>query len=305
MCKHTAKLISVLFFGVLFIAAIAKASTASGTISYSNSFAWGEKLGWVNFAPTSTGSVYNGLNITDSVVTGYAWSRVYGWVNFAPDNGGVTNNCYGQLGGYAWSSQKGWINMSGAVINEDGKFTGIAGDTSSTAGRLNFSCSNCSVITDWRYCALRSPVCGDGIKSGSEACDNGNKNGSCPASCSTSCKVNSCGGGGGGGGYSPSNTTATTTAVSTTPILTEIIYKSDGKIADSNYVEWFNQEVKHSDIIRDGVIDIFDFNNLMVNWLAVKKMPADINSDGLVDILDFNFLMVYWGESEINYNKAN
>lgn len=309
MFKQAAKLVFILF-GVLFVAAITQASTTNGTIDANNSFAWGEKLGWINFAPTSTGNVYNGLTITDTAITGFAWSRVYGWINFAPTNGGVTNNCQGQLGGYAWSSQKGWINMGGVVINSSSVFTGIAGDVSSTAGRINFACTNCLVKTDWKQCALRTAVCGDGVTATGEACDNGSNNGACPASCSTTCTVNSCkssGGGGGGGGYIVTTpTTTTSTVIDNTTTTTEIIYKSDGKIADKQYVHWFNNVISKADIVRDGVVDIFDFNNLMVNWYTSGKKAADVNSDKIVDIFDFNTLMVYWGKSEVEYyNKVN
>ncbi len=60
------------------------------------------------------------------------------------------------------------------------------------------------------------------------------------------------------------------------------------------------------DPFPDKVIDVLDFNVLMVNWSrsvgsvtdkrCVDKILADINCDGAVDILDFNLLMVYWGK---------
>lgn len=61
-----------------------------------------------------------------------------------------------------------------------------------------------------------------------------------------------------------------------------------------------------TDPFPDKVIDVLDFNVLMVNWSrsvgsvtdkrCVDKLLADINCDGAVDILDFNLLMVYWGK---------
>jgi hypothetical protein len=63
---------------------------------------------------------------------------------------------------------------------------------------------------------------------------------------------------------------------------------------------WFINEVKRTDIIRDGVIDILDFNALMVNWGKQNiGNLANVNQDSLVDILDFNLLMVNWGQVEI------
>ncbi|MFA5128309.1 MAG: hypothetical protein WC457_04965 [Patescibacteria group bacterium] len=90
------------------------------------------------------------------------------------------------------------------------------------------------------------------------------------------------GGGGGGGGI-------------ILPIVTTTVE------VPLNVVEgvWFTQIVKRTDIIRDGVIDLFDFNSLMVNWGEDHLgNPADVDKDGEVGIYDFNLLMVYWGETE-------
>jgi hypothetical protein len=55
-----------------------------------------------------------------------------------------------------------------------------------------------------------------------------------------------------------------------------------------------------TDIIRDGKIDILDFNALMVDWgRNGQNERADVNYDGSVDILDFNLVMVYWGQTQI------
>ncbi len=125
---------------------------ATGTIDPGNKYGWGENMGWINFAPTDSQNVYHGLVISDTAITGYAWSSMFGWINFSPSNGGVTNTCStGQLGGYAWSESFGWIPMSGVFISENGVFTGVGGTTNS-AGRINFSCTHCSVKTDWRRC---------------------------------------------------------------------------------------------------------------------------------------------------------
>jgi len=49
------------------------------------------------------------------------------------------------------------------------------------------------------------------------------------------------------------------------------------------------------DIVRDGVLDILDFNLLMVHWgEAGPGNIADCTSDNVVDIFDFNLLMVNW-----------
>jgi hypothetical protein len=64
-------------------------------------------------------------------------------------------------------------------------------------------------------------------------------------------------------------------------------------------LDWFNNVVKRTDIVRDGAIDVLDFNALMVQWGKIGAgNPADANQDGSVDIFDFNLLMVYWDETE-------
>lgn len=57
-----------------------------------------------------------------------------------------------------------------------------------------------------------------------------------------------------------------------------------------------SDEAMAIDIVRDGSINILDFNELIVNWGSVAVgNRADMNNDGVVDVLDFNILMVYWG----------
>lgn len=140
-----------LLFGVFLLSSTDTfASETDGTIP-ANSYTWGENIGWINFGATN-----GNVHVTDTAVTGFAWSANYGWINFSPTNGGVTNTCTGTLGGNAWSSGLGWIPFSGVTINASGKFTGMAGTAGSTAGRINFDCTNCNVTTDWKQCALRA-----------------------------------------------------------------------------------------------------------------------------------------------------
>jgi len=105
-------------------------------------YAWGDKLGWVNFNPDGgTVSVYN------TSLNGYAWSANYGWINLNPTSSGVKNDGQGNLSGSAWSENLGWLDFGGVKII-DGLFSGQA--TGSEAGNLNFSCDNCAVKTNWR-----------------------------------------------------------------------------------------------------------------------------------------------------------
>ncbi|MDD5726347.1 MAG: carboxypeptidase regulatory-like domain-containing protein [Patescibacteria group bacterium] len=139
----------------------ASASLSVGSIIDPDKYAWGDKLGWINFHPSN-----GGLTITDTGITGYAWSDNFGWINFSPNLVSVTNNCGGILGGYAWSSQLGWINMSGVTIGSSGVFAGSAGTPGTLAGQINFSCATCNVRTDWRPCANRPSGGGGGTPGG-------------------------------------------------------------------------------------------------------------------------------------------
>ena len=148
---------SLIIFLIIFFVFRVYASESVGTINSSNKYAWGENIGWVNFAPQN-GNTYTGLTITDTSVTGYAWSNEFGWINFSPSNSGqgVLNTTSGNLSGQAWVASLGWLNMSGVSINSSGKFTGTAGVQGSDVGRISFDCTNCNVTTDWRPLSART-----------------------------------------------------------------------------------------------------------------------------------------------------
>jgi len=119
----------------------------AGNISSTDYLAWGDKTGWVNFSPTN-----GNVNVTSSGITGYAWIANFGWLNMNPTNGGVLNDGQGNLSGFAWGEQIGWVDFDGVSINSSGLFSGQA--TSSVAGTITFSCSNCLVTTTWRAASL-------------------------------------------------------------------------------------------------------------------------------------------------------
>ena len=53
--------------------------------------------------------------------------------------------------------------------------------------------------------------------------------------------------------------------------------------------------VAPGDITGNGVVDLFDFNAIVVDWGSTgSSLSSDLNRDGVVDILDFNILIVNW-----------
>ena len=130
-------------------------SATDGTIDATAKWAWSEKIGWINFGVTS-----GNVHVTDAGLTGYAWNDLYGWINLNPSTSGVVNNNEGNLSGYAWGENIGWIDFTGVTINARGVFAGTT--SGANTGIINFSCTNCSVITDWRPQSSRvSPVSGN------------------------------------------------------------------------------------------------------------------------------------------------
>ena len=117
--------------------------TLAGNIDSTDKYAWGDRIGWMNFSTTG-----GNINVTDSALTGHVWSANYGWINLNPTQGGVINNSQGNLSGKAWGEQLGWVNFSGVSINSSGVFTGTA--TVDNGGQISFGCDNCKVVTTWR-----------------------------------------------------------------------------------------------------------------------------------------------------------
>ena len=127
-----------LLFIILFFPIVVSAANIDTVLKY----AWGDKMGWVNFNPTG-----GGVDVSDAELAGYAWSANYGWLNLNPINSGVKNDGQGNLSGSAWSENLGWLDFGGVkIIN--GLFSGQA--VGSEIGTLNFSCDHCAVQTSWR-----------------------------------------------------------------------------------------------------------------------------------------------------------
>jgi hypothetical protein len=92
------------------LGSMVSATAIAGNI-VSNSYAWSENAGWINFASGSAD-----VTVSSASISGFAWAENLGWINFGPmASGGVTNNGAGKLGGYAWSENAGWINFAPVV----------------------------------------------------------------------------------------------------------------------------------------------------------------------------------------------
>ena len=279
-----------------FIPIFVYASQSSGTIDSTYHFA---KLchdatcttnsSQINFLPTIGTNVIPVTIDDTNGIDGTAWGAELGWITFGRI--GTTSVTFsdtttGSTTGYAWSQVSGWINMSptgyGVKINSNGEFQGYAWSGGPSGGWINFDCTGNAaatcVKTDWRPVPARNaaviPPSGGG------------------------------GGGGGGGGFVIP--TGTTTA-STTPSKDNSIYKT--QTGSQNQKTDYTSEFR-ADINDSGVVDLMDFNLVIVNWgrtshvdmslakidRCAKTLAADVNCDGGVDALDFNLIMVYWGQ---------
>lgn len=132
----------------------------------------------------------------------------------------VRGSCVGQynVSGFAYDD---WSGSCGAWtacnIPTSGSISKQITDPSKT---YNFSldCDSSDGVGSWTdvrtaTCVNPAPVCGNGVREGSEQCDLGSSNGSCPSTCSRTCTTNSCGGGGGGSGAPTVTISASPTTV--------------------------------------------------------------------------------------------
>jgi len=131
------------------------------------SYLWMGNLGWAQLVPDRP-NPGNGVDVTDTYLSGYGWSDSTGWINFGDgspinlirysntsgNDSGVNHDGEGNLTGLAWSANLGWINFgwwTGDPTNPDrprfnlksGKFTGYA--WSANAGWVNLGTSKMKI----------------------------------------------------------------------------------------------------------------------------------------------------------------
>ena len=97
---------------------------AQGTASPAQGYAWGENIGWVNFAPTHGGVTVHEAG-PNGYLSGHAWAENVGWIKVGDGTGpyaapgsqtstdwGVNMDADGNMSGYAWGENVGWINFN-------------------------------------------------------------------------------------------------------------------------------------------------------------------------------------------------
>jgi len=132
-------------FFILIVPCICATHAGAQAIDPINKYAWGENIGFLNFAgagdPAGSMEVFANADHLD----GFAWAENIGWINMGNGDGPYANSSgldfgvnrdpmTGELTGYAWSENAGWINFSGGALAdppnpariEDDRFRGYA-----------------------------------------------------------------------------------------------------------------------------------------------------------------------------------
>ena len=112
-------------------------------ISPINKYAWGENIGFLNFADAGDPPGSQGVFANPSFLQGYIWGENIGWINLGDGSGpyantnntnfGINRSSTGILSGFAWGENVGWINFSGGALAvprrtakiEGGRFVGF------------------------------------------------------------------------------------------------------------------------------------------------------------------------------------
>jgi hypothetical protein len=144
---------------------------AHGWTISTSSFAWGESIGWVDFAPAQGTTL-----VADNALWGYAYGENIGWIslncanadNSCTNSYKILNDGSGNLSGFAYGENVGWIDFGTSTIagrpygvnisSTTGAFSGYA--YAENVGWINFS--NGSVRTSWRPSVTRTCIGPDG-----------------------------------------------------------------------------------------------------------------------------------------------
>lgn len=130
----------ILFLVLLFMGTNAFASTTNGTIDSTYHYAWGENIGWVDFA---------NVTVSDTGLSGSIYGENVGWIDVSTIiNTPNDLNYQADLSGYAWGENIGWVDFSKAAIGTNGVFTG--GIYGENIGWIIFDNGNSKIATDYR-----------------------------------------------------------------------------------------------------------------------------------------------------------
>ena len=98
-------------------------ASAQTNIDPDHQFAWGENIGWTNWADADGGD--QGVVVGASFLSGWIWAENCGWITvgdgtpgggtmYTNDSGedhGVNIEVDGTLNGFAWGENIGWVNF--------------------------------------------------------------------------------------------------------------------------------------------------------------------------------------------------
>ena len=91
-------------------------------------YVWGENIGWIRLGTHSAGGTHTyandaaatyGVNRNSStgVLSGYAWGENIGWIKFDATGGSATLSSAGDFTGAVWAENIGWIKLNGTAQN--------------------------------------------------------------------------------------------------------------------------------------------------------------------------------------------
>lgn len=113
--------------GALLFSACALSLTADTNVSTIDKFAWGENVGFINFADAGSPTGAQGALFGEQFAQGFAWGENIGFINLGAGNGPYANTNDtnfgvnvdpgdGALSGLAWGENVGWINFAGGSM---------------------------------------------------------------------------------------------------------------------------------------------------------------------------------------------
>lgn len=103
------------------------ASASAQSVDLDNKHAWGENIGYLNFADAGVPQGSQGVFAQPDYLEGYIWGENIGWISVGIGSGPYANTTgsdfgvnidpvTGELSGYAWGENIGWVNFDAGSI---------------------------------------------------------------------------------------------------------------------------------------------------------------------------------------------